>query len=79
MRLGFRVDIHETADAATAERFWLSVTGAGPAQFHRTTLNRHNPQTIRKNVGAGYHGCLIVAVSQSADLYRRIEGWARGQ
>jgi hypothetical protein len=77
-RLGFRVHIHETADAAAAERFWLSVTGAGAAQLHRTTLKRHNPQTIRKNVGADYHGCLIITVSRSADLYRRIEGWVRG-
>jgi hypothetical protein len=28
-------------------------------------------------MGADYHGCLIVKVRQSADLYRRIEGWAR--
>lgn len=77
-RLGFRVHIHETADTATAEGFWISTTGARPAQFHRTVLKRHNPQTIRKNVGADYHGCLIITVSQSADLYRKIEGWVRG-
>ena len=33
---------------------------ADPAQFHRTALKRHNPRTVRKNVGADYHGCLIV-------------------
>jgi hypothetical protein len=32
---------------------------------------------VRKNVGADYHGCLIIGVRQSADLYRRIEGWVR--
>ena len=70
------MNIHETADVAGAERFWQGVTGADPARFLRTTLKRHNPRTVRKNVGADYHGCLIVSVRQSADLYRRIEGWA---
>jgi transcriptional regulator with XRE-family HTH domain len=76
-RLRFRVHIHETADVPAAEQFWRDVTAADPAQFQRTTLKTHNPRTIRKNVGADYHGCLIVKVRQSADLYRRIEGWAR--
>ena len=76
-QLGFRVHIHESADIAAAEQFWQSVTGAEAAQFHRTTLKRHNPRTIRKNVGADYHGCLIVSIRQSGDLYQRIEGWVR--
>jgi transposase len=76
-RLRFRVHIHETADVPAAEQFWRDVTAADPAQFQRTTLKTHNPRTVRKNVGADYRGCLIVKVSQSADLYRRIEGWAR--
>ena len=73
----YRVYIHETADVAAAERFWLEVTGADPVQFHRATLKRHNPKTVRKNVGDSYRGCLRIDVHQSADLYRRIEGWAR--
>ena len=76
-QLRFRVQIHESADVAEAERFWLGVTGAEPAQFQRATLKRHNPRTVRKNVGAGYHGCLVVNVQQGAELYRRIEGWVR--
>jgi hypothetical protein len=77
-RLRFRVHIHETADAAGAEKFWLAVTGADPAQFQRATLKRHNPKTVRKNMGADYRGCLRIDVMQSADLYRKIEGWVRG-
>ncbi len=73
----FRVHIHETADVTEAGKFWQEVTGAGPARFHRVTLKRHNPRTVRKNVGADYHGCLIVSVMQGADLYQRIEGWVR--
>jgi transcriptional regulator with XRE-family HTH domain len=77
-RLKFRVQIHETADVSAAEQFWSTITGAEAAQFHRATLKRHNPRTTRKNVGTDYHGCLIIRVSQGADLYRKIEGWVRG-
>lgn len=76
-RLIYRVHIHESADVEAAQQFWLRVTDAGPDQFRRTTLKRHNPRTVRKNVGDGYHGCLRIDVKQSADLYRKIEGWAR--
>jgi hypothetical protein len=74
---GFRVYIHETADVAAAERFWLNVTAADPSQFRKAVLKTHNPRTIRKNVGADYHGCLRIDVRQCAELYRRIEGWVR--
>jgi predicted transcriptional regulator len=73
----YRVYIHENADIVGAGLYWLEVTGADPGQFQRPTLKRHNPQTVRWNVGDGYHGCLRIDVQQSADLYRRIEGWAR--
>lgn len=76
-RLRFRVQIHESADVAAAEQFWLRITGSDQAQFTSTQLKRHNPRTVRKNVGADYHGCLRIDVLQSAHLYRRIEGWVR--
>jgi hypothetical protein len=75
-RLRLRVYIHETADVAAAEQFWLTVTGADPSQLARTVLKTHNPKTVRKNVGDDYHGCLRIDVLRSADLYRKIEGWA---
>ena len=71
----FRVYIHETADAMAARWFWLDLTGAEPSQFRPSTIKRHNPKTIRKNVGENYHGCLRVDVRRSGGLYRRIEGW----
>ena len=71
-----RVHIHENADAEAAQQFWLEVTGAHPSQFRSPTLKRHNPRTVRTNVGENYHGCLMVGVRRSAVLYRRIEGWA---
>jgi len=72
----FRVCIHETADVEAAQRFWLEVTGASPSQFRTPTLKRHNPRTVRKNVGEDYHGCLRVDVRRSSSLYRKIEGWS---
>jgi hypothetical protein len=73
--LTFQLQIHQTADVASAERFWLTLTGARPAQFRKTSLKRHNPLTTRKNTGDGYHGCLRVEVKQSCELYRKMEGW----
>ncbi|MEU7323282.1 helix-turn-helix domain-containing protein [Streptomyces griseoviridis] len=73
-RLTLRVSIHETADVRGAERFWAGVAGVDVSVFSRATLKRHNPRTVRKNTGDGYHGCLVLYVRQSADLYRRMEG-----
>jgi hypothetical protein len=70
----FRVSIHETADVAEAETFWASLAGVDRATFQKATLKRHNPRTVRKNVGVAYRGCLVVHVTKGADLYRRMEG-----
>jgi len=72
----FRIYIHETADVESARQFWLAATRASADQFRAPTLKRHNPKTVRKNVGKGYHGCLRVDVRRSSDLYHKIEGWA---
>ena len=71
----FRVYIHENADAEAAQQFWLELVGVQPGQFRRPVLKRHNPKTVRRNVGETYHGCLRIDVRRSAGLYRRIEGW----
>ncbi|WP_320779417.1 hypothetical protein [Streptomyces sp. CRN 30] len=77
-RLRFAVQIHETADAAAAERFWADHVGIETPQLLKTTLKKHNLRTNRKNTGAGYYGCLRVDVLNGAELYRRIEGWWSG-
>lgn len=74
--LTFQLQIHETADVVSAERFWLALTGARSEQFRKTSLKRHNPETTRKNTSDGYYGCLRVDVKRSCALYRKIEGWA---
>ncbi|WP_425245481.1 hypothetical protein [Streptomyces sp. NEAU-NA10] len=74
----YRVMIHETADVESAESYWADVVQSGRSSFGKTTLKRHNPKTVRKNTGEDYHGCLVLTVRQSAELYRRIEGSWRG-
>ncbi|MFG2542832.1 hypothetical protein ACGFY8_13780 [Streptomyces sp. NPDC048232] len=73
-RLTVRVSIHETADVAAAEQFWAEITGIKRSKFSKPTLKRHNPRTVRKNIGSSYHGCFMIYVRRSADLYRRMEG-----
>ncbi|MER6681733.1 helix-turn-helix domain-containing protein [Streptomyces olivaceoviridis] len=77
-RLTFRVLIHESADVAAAHRHWADIADVDPGVFAKPTLKRHNPKTVRKNVGDDYHGCLVVGVARSAHLYNRIEGWWNG-
>ncbi|GHB18596.1 hypothetical protein [Streptomyces chryseus] len=73
-RMKFRLSIHESADIPAAERFWAALTGVDVADFQRATLKKHQPKTTRKNTAAAYRGCMIIYVSKSADLYRRVEG-----
>jgi hypothetical protein len=75
-RLRCRVSIHESADVAAAQQFWLHVTGLEATQFRRPALKKHNPRTVRKNTGDDYRGCLRIDVLRGTDLYRKIEGWA---
>ena len=68
------MSIHESADEAAARAYWSEVVHVPAADFARTTLKRHAPRTVRKNVGDDYHGCLVVDVRRSIGLYREIEG-----
>ncbi|MGW1807780.1 hypothetical protein [Streptomyces sp. NPDC002078] len=77
-RLRYRVMIHATGDVEGAKHYWAELVGVDASAFQRTTIKKHNPKTIRKNVGEGYRGCLVIGVLQGADLYRRIEGWWTG-
>lgn len=72
--LRYAVMIHENADVAGAEQYWASLVGADRSAFNKTTLKKHNPKTVRKNVGDNYRGCLVIKVLKGTDLYRRIEG-----
>ena len=77
-RLIFRLSIHESADVNAAEEYWASVVDVPRSVFRKAVLKRHNPKTIRKNTGEDYHGCLMVYVRRSTELYRQIAGWWAG-
>lgn len=77
-RLRIRLHIHESADIADAARWWSELIGTPVEEFQKPVVKRHNPKTSRKNLLDGYRGCLHIAVTQSAQLYQRIEGWAYG-
>ncbi|WP_406038171.1 helix-turn-helix domain-containing protein [Micromonospora sp. NBC_00898] len=71
---GYRVSIHESADADAAVRWWVATLDLPVERFGRPTLKRHNPATVRRNTGDDYHGCLMITVPRSRELYWRIEG-----
>ncbi|MEV0395854.1 hypothetical protein [Polymorphospora rubra] len=70
----YRVSIHESADVAAAEAWWAEVLELPADRFRRATVKRHRPTTTRHNTGADYHGCLVVEVPRSRELYWTIEG-----
>ncbi len=73
----FSVSIHETSDAAAAEQYWRDLVGPG-GRWRKANIKRHRPETLRKNVGDRYHGCLVVYASRSRTAYHRMEGVWRG-
>lgn len=73
-RISFRLSIHESADVTEAEKYWADLVGVDTLAFHKATLKKHNPKTVRKNTTDTYRGCLVVYVAKSAELYRRMEG-----
>ncbi|GAA3721519.1 hypothetical protein [Streptomyces tremellae] len=78
--LRFRLPMHETADVPGAECYWAELTRMDRSQFQRATLNEPRSRSTTRGHsgrtrGEACRGCLIIAVQQSADLYRRIEGW----
>ncbi len=77
-QLRLRLSIHESADVEGSEKYWAAAVGLSRAAFGKPTLKRHNPVTVRNNVGADYHGCLVVDVSRSRLLYQRVTGVWRG-
>jgi hypothetical protein len=70
----YRVHIHETADAEAAADWWAAELGLPRDLFQRPTIKRHAPHTRRINTGADYHGCLVITVPKSRELYWRVEG-----
>jgi hypothetical protein len=52
--------------------------GLPAERFQRPTLKRHSPRTNRRNTSDGYHGCLVIRVPRSRELYWQVEGVMQG-
>lgn len=72
--LTYRVSIHETAEPVRATRWWADRIKVDVERFKRATIKRHAPVTNRHNTGEHYHGCLVIVVPKSRELYWRVEG-----
>jgi transposase len=72
--LKYRVPIPETADAEAAGDWWARELSVPRELFQRPTIKRHTPSTKRINTGADYHGCLVIDVPNSRELYWKVEG-----
>ncbi|MDG4791824.1 hypothetical protein O7626_39090 [Micromonospora sp. WMMD1102] len=70
----YRLSIHESVDAEVAAQWWQETLDLPAERFRRPTLKRHRPKTVRYNTGVDCHGCLIINVPRSRELYWRIEG-----
>jgi len=75
--LSYRVSIHESADVDAAQDWWIKRVGLSAECFKRPNLKRHKP-TTRHNIGADYHGCLVVNVPKGTQTYLWIEGVMAG-
>lgn len=76
----FRIYIHENNKFRIMDvmNHWLDTTGFSQESFAKTCYKKHNPKTVRKNVGKNYFGVLAVKVKRSIDLNRKITGWVMG-
>lgn len=69
----YRVLIHQRVDAEAASQWWAERLQLPGDRFRRPTLKRHVPVTNRRNTGEDYHGCLVITVPRSRELYWTVE------
>lgn len=72
------MSIHETADVGAARTWWLDRLALSEQTVVAVTLKRHLPSPGRHNLGADYHGCIVVTVPQGRTVYWQMEGVLRG-
>ena len=79
-RISLSLYIHENSRSRIDEikKNWSLVTGFKPESIGYVYYKKHNPKTVRKNVGDKYWGVLRIRVSKSIDLNRKIMGWVDG-
>ncbi len=74
------VHIHDNhrSIASSIERYWLKVTNLSRTNLGKTVFKKHNPKTLRKNIGLRYRGLVSISVRKSTSLNRRVQGWING-
>ena len=72
------LSVHTSADVPAATAHWADLIGVQVTAFGPPSLKRHNPKTVRKNVGDGDVGCPVVRLVRCREVYQRIEGVWQG-
>lgn len=73
----YELYIHEKADLVSAKKFWALNLNISPEDI-RVYFKPHNIKPKRKNIGRDYHGLIRIAVLDSINLVRKINGWVDG-
>jgi hypothetical protein len=77
--LHFEIYIHKTADHKIAQQWWSSELHIEIEKFRKIYFKKAPiKRSYRKNTGSDYHGQLRIKVRNSANLNRKITGWANG-
>jgi hypothetical protein len=77
----FRLQIHENSRNRIDDvvKFWSDNIGFSKNRIGESIYyKKHNPKTVRKNIGNDYRGLLLVRVKKSTDLNRKVTGWIKG-
>lgn len=79
-RFVFSIYIHESHRGRIEEvkRYWRKALGLSKMKISWVYYKKHNPRTVRKNVGSSYVGTLRIYVRNSSTLQRKISGWIYG-
>jgi hypothetical protein len=78
--LGFSLYIHQNSKDKIDRviNFWSSKIGFHKKSIEYIYFKKHNPKTLRKNIGDKYFGTLRIRVKSSTDLNRKVAGWVSG-
>lgn len=76
----FSLFVHENHKDRIPEikSFWSKQIAFPESAIAHVYLKKHNPKTIRRNVGQTYQGLVQVNVRSSSTLNRKIAGWIEG-
>jgi len=74
----FEIYLHEGCDVEKIKKFWSRILKVAKSNFIKIRYKPNKFKTYRKNTGNEYHGLVRILVRNSANLNRKIMGWAEG-